>query len=186
MIEGTPARTERASFGSKLEIGEMRAILFGGVLGALTLSALLASAHEPAPKALVAAGALSPPAAEAALVIDAFHAALAKGKAQDALELLADDALIFEEGGAERSKAEYAAHHLAADAAFSQAVPATMTRRSGAALGETAWIASEGRTTGRFKDKAVDRLTTETIVLRKVGSDWRIAHIHWSSQAAKP
>ena len=120
-----------------------------------------------------------------AAVVDGFHAALARGDTESALGFLADDALIFEAGGVERSKAEYAAHHLAADAAFSQAVPAIRHRRSGEVIGEIAWIASEGHTSGTYKDKAVNRVTTETMVLKRVGDSWKIVHIHWSSAARK-
>jgi hypothetical protein len=42
---------------------------------------------------------------------------------------------------------------------------------------------TEGRTTGRFNDRAVDRLTAETMVLTRGTDGWRIRHIHWSSRA---
>ena len=119
-----------------------------------------------------------------AAVVDRFHDALRRGDTESAAGLLADDALIFEEGGAERSKQEYASHHLGADAAFSQAVGGSVTRRRGMAAGDMAWIASEGRITGKFQGKAIDRITTETMVLRRSGDAWVIAHIHWSSAAA--
>jgi len=99
--------------------------------------------------------------------------------------MLAGNALIFEGGGVERSKAEYASHHLVADAEYTKAVPAVLTRRAGDAIGTVAWIASEGRTTGTFRGKAVDRVTAETMILRRIGHDWKIVHIHWSS-AARP
>lgn len=126
---------------------------------------------------------LAPPARPAAAVVDAFHAALQRGDTKAALSFLANDALIFEAGGIERGKAEYASHHLAADAAFSQAVPATLTRRAGEAVGKVAWIATEGRTAGTYKGKPVDRRTVETMVLRRLGAAWKIVHIHWSSAA---
>jgi ketosteroid isomerase-like protein len=121
----------------------------------------------------------------AAAAVDAFHAALKRGDAKAASALLADDALIFEEGGAERSKAEYAETHLPADIEFVQAVPSTVIRRSGRSLGSLAWIATESRMTGTYRGKAIDRRTTETMVLREVGKAWRIVHIHWSSGAVK-
>jgi ketosteroid isomerase-like protein len=127
--------------------------------------------------------ALAAPAPAAEAVVVAFHSALAKGDTKAAAALLADDALIFEEGGVERSKAEYASSHLAADAEFSRAVKSTVTRRVGLADGAFAWVATEGRTSGRFKGRAVDRMTTETMVLRRAGRAWRIVHIHWSSGA---
>lgn len=120
----------------------------------------------------------------AATVVDAFHQALGRGDTKSALAHLADEALIFESGGVERGKKEYASHHLAADAAFSQSVPTKVTRRVAHVAGTTAWIASEGRTTGSFKGKKVDRKTAETMILRRTGGTWKIFHIHWSSAAA--
>lgn len=145
----------------------------------LALAAPL-SAHEPPPRA-AQAGALAPSARDAAATVDAFHAALQRGDARAAAALLTDDALIFESGGAERSKAEYAAHHLPADAEFSRSVASVVTRRAGRADGGLAWVATEGRTTGAYKGKALDLITTETMVLRRTGGTWKIVHIHWSS-----
>ena len=150
-------------------------ILIGGVSTAHPNESRPASA---------ASNSVTPPARPAAASVDAFHSALRRGDTKSALSFLADDALIFESGGAERSKAEYASHHLGADATFSQAVPSRVTRRHGAAAGNIAWIASEGRTTGTYKGKPVDVVTTETMVLRRSGANWNIVHIHWSSAAA--
>jgi ketosteroid isomerase-like protein len=155
--------------------------LFTGLAALLALAAPLA-AHERASNA-PAAGALSPSARAAARTVDAFHAALRRGDTSAAADLLTDDALIFEAGGAERNKAEYAAEHLPADAEFSRAVSSVVTRRAGRSEGPVAWIATEGRTTGTYKGKALDLLTTETMILRRASDGaWRIIHIHWSSQ----
>jgi len=154
-------------------------------VSALLLSAGAAAAHEPAPLPQVQ-GTVQAEAAEAAAVVDAFHAALKAGDTDGALAMLAGDVMIFEEGGAERSREEYASHHLGADAAFAAAVKATPARRSGWAAGDVAWIASEGRTTGTFNGRPVDRLSAETMVLKRGPDGWRIAHIHWSSRAPRP
>lgn len=147
----------------------------------LAMTPLVAAAQSPATPIIAA---MSSDAQEAAKAVDAFHAALAKGDGMQAAALLADDALIYESGYVERSKAEYASHHADADAAYAAAVPSKLTNRSGVADGDLAWIASESRTTGRYKDKAVDRVTTETMLLRKTADGWRIVHIHWSSRGA--
>jgi len=126
----------------------------------------------------------SPTAGEAAAVVKAFHAALETNNVPAALATLSDDVVIFEGGHVERSKAEYAGHHAPADAAYSAAVPSTLLKQTAFAEGNVAWVISETRATGRYKDKAVDQLTTETMVLRKEAAGWRIAHIHWSSRAA--
>ena len=131
-----------------------------------------------------AAGIVAEEAAGAAMAVDAFHTALKAGDTAAALTFLAPDVMIFEEGGAERSRDEYASHHLGSDAAFAAASEATVARRSGWADGDVAWITSEGRTTGQFNGRAIDRLTTETMVLKRHADGWRIHHIHWSSRAS--
>jgi len=162
----------------------MRSAILGlAGLAALAFLASPASAHESIAGTAQRA-ALSPAARDAAAVVDAFHAALRRGDTRAAATLLTDDALVFEAGGAER-KAEYAAHHLPADAEFSKAVATVVTRRTGHAAGAFAWIATEGRATGTYKGKAVDSLMTETMILRRVGQGWRIVHIHWSSAAKR-
>lgn len=121
----------------------------------------------------------------ASAVVEAFHAALARGDTKAAAALLADDALVYESGGAERGKAEYAAQHLAADAAFARATRRAVTRRAGSAEGRTAWIASESTTKGTYKTRVIDSVTAETMVVRRGRAGWRIVHIHWSSANAK-
>ncbi len=155
-----------------------------GIAAAMVAFATPTAAHGPA-SAPAKAAALSPATRSAAATVDSFHAALRRGDTRAAAALLADNALIFEEGGAERSKAQYAAEHLPADAEFSKAVGSALTRRAGSSNGNLAWIASEGRTTGTFRGKALDRITTETVLLRRSGQRWKIVHIHWSSAAAK-
>ena len=145
--------------------------------------AVRGAAHEPS-GSMGKAAELPPSARGPAATVDAFHAALRSGNGRAAAALLADDALIYESGGAERSKPEYEASHLAADIEFSRAVTETLSLRSGAATPSLAWIASEGRLTGSFHGKAVDRATTETMILRRTPSGWKIVHIHWSSAPA--
>lgn len=154
------------------------------VVAALSLAGV-AAAHPEANQSESNARAVmvAPSARPAATVIDAFHAAQRRGDTRAALFHLADNALIYEAGGVERGRKEYASHHLGADSAFAQAVPGQVTRRAGEAIGNFAWIATEGRTTGTYKGKAVDRATTETMILRRIGRDWKFVHIHWSSLA---
>jgi ketosteroid isomerase-like protein len=154
-------------------------------VAAIILLADTSVAHPEANQRDNAASAVSVTSAArpAAAVVDAFHAALRRGDTEAALSHLAENALIYESGGIERGRLEYGSHHLGADSAFAQAVPGTVTRRAGEAIGGVAWIATEGRTTGTYMDKAIDRVTTETMVLRDDGGDWKIIHIHWSSAA---
>ena len=159
----------------------MRLALVASVLAAFATTSVAAQSQRV--RAVPTVNVLAPSAHAPAAVVDSFHAALRRGDTKAALGFLAGNALIFESGGVERGKAEYASHHLAADAAFSQAVPSTITRRAGEAAGNVAWIATEGRTIGTYKGKALDRRTVETMVLRRTGAGWKIVHIHWSSAA---
>lgn len=144
-----------------------------------------AGAHSKTEKSATVPTELAEAVRPASQVVDAFHDALARGDAVKAAQLLADDAVIYEEGGAERTKAEYADHHLPADAEFSKSTKSQITRRAGFSEDGLAWVATEGRMTGSFKGKALDRLTTETMVLRRMKTGWKIIHIHWSSAAAR-
>ena len=118
-------------------------------------------------------------------VVDAIHAALGSGDAEAVLALLAEDVVVLEEVGAERSREEYAGHHLPADMAFAAATTAEVTRRAARVEGDVAWVLTEGRTTGAFNGRPVDRLTAETMILHRDGDVWRIRHIHWSSRAPR-
>lgn len=144
----------------------------------VTLTALAATAMAPE-------ATLDTCAKPAAAVVDRFHEALKGGDLADAAGLLDESALVYESGGVERSKSEYQSHHLPADAAFSKAVPGVITRRSGGAAANIAWVATESRMKGSFNGSPVDRVSTETMVLRQDRGRWKIVHIHWSSAAAK-
>jgi ketosteroid isomerase-like protein len=147
-------------------------------------AALVLSLPGPA-QTVAPTASLSAQARAASATVDAFHAALERGDTKAAAALLADDALVFESGGVERGKAEYASHHLPADALFARAVASKVTRRAGQADGRTAWIASESTTKGTYKGKPIDSVGTETMVLRREQAGWRIVHIHWSSKNVK-
>ncbi len=151
---------------------------------AVALCAPAAVAHDGA-VSTGAVKAVSEAAAPAVAAVDAFHAALGSGDAAAVLALLAEDVVVLEEGGAERSRDEYAGHHLPADMTFAAATTAEITRRAAWVQGDVAWVLTEGRTTGAFNDRPVDRLTAETMVLHRDGDAWRIRHIHWSSRAPR-
>lgn len=143
-------------------------VLAASPFAAITVPTMAAAASKSAP----------------VLVVDAFHAAMGRGDAAEVADFLLDDAVIFEQGGAESSKAEYVEAHLPGDIAYSQGMTDTVTSRRSTVQGSLAWVLTQGRTTGTYEGKKVDRLTTETMVLKKTREGWRIAHIHWSSRAA--
>jgi mono/diheme cytochrome c family protein/ketosteroid isomerase-like protein len=120
-------------------------------------------------------------------VAQALNAALSAGDVGTVEALLDPQVLILESGGAERSRAEYAAHHMKSDMAFLHDTQYTVLRQTGDRVGDLAWVASEASITGRSGDRSVALMSTETLVLKKAAKGWRIVHVHWSSRpAAEP
>jgi ketosteroid isomerase-like protein len=133
------------------------------------MSALGASSHAAGPKD----------------ALNAFHAALAAGDKAKALELLSPDATIYESGHVERSRTEYADHHLPHDMDFAKAATRKVVRQSERIDGDTAVIWEETETNGTSRGKKVHLIGTETALLEKKGDAWTIVHVHWSSRKAK-
>ena len=130
---------------------------------------------------LFASPAIAADAATPSSVVDAFSAALRAGDAAQLEKLLAPDVFIAESGGAERSFAEYAGHHMPADIAFSKAVLTTIKDRRIFEGGSLATVVTEAVSKGTWRDKPVHSRLMETMTLQKAGAEWRIVHIHWSS-----
>ena len=117
--------------------------------------------------------------------VTSFHAALAAGDKIKANELLSPEVTIFESGFVERSRAEYASHHLTEDIAFAKASKSKVLKHSEKIDNNLAVIWEESETTGNFEGKDVHLFGTETALLEKKGERWMITHIHWSSRKAK-
>jgi ketosteroid isomerase-like protein len=113
--------------------------------------------------------------------VERFHAAIEAGDAAAAGALLAVDAVIYEQGGVERSKAAYLAEHLPADIGFAATTTEAITARRSDVSGDLAVVTRDGRIAGSFEGRTVDRAIAETMVLRRTHDGWRIAHVHWSS-----
>jgi ketosteroid isomerase-like protein len=117
---------------------------------------------------------------DAIAVAHKFRQALSRSDGDAALSTLAEDVLIFEHGGVERSRAEYASHHLAADMAFLAGLDTEVVDQRVFADDDLVILASEIRQHGTYKGAEVDRVTTETLVLANGANGWLIGHIHWS------
>ena len=115
-------------------------------------------------------------------VLAAFHAALAAGDQAKAAELLAPDITIYESGYVERSRAEYAGHHLPEDIAFAKTSVSKLLQTTERIEGNLAVIWQETETKAKVKGKQLHILGTETSVLQRNGDSWRIVHVHWSSR----
>lgn len=117
-------------------------------------------------------------------VVDRFADALKAADFDAVRDALAEDAVIFEMGGVERSREEYLGHHAIGDASFLAGATVTVRHRTGQVAGDVAWVATESEIVPKAS-AASARMSTETMVLRRDRGAWRIAHIHWSSRASK-
>ena len=137
--------------------------------------------------AVLMAGLISSPAWAAGPreAVEAFHAALTSGDKTAATALLSPEVLIFESGYVERSRAEYASHHLDGDIAFSKTASRKVLGQGERTDGKTAIVWQETETKGTSKGKEIHVMGTETAVLEKTGDKWSIVHVHWSSRKAK-
>ncbi len=115
----------------------------------------------------------------------AFHDALTSGDKAKAISMLSPGIAIYESGYVERSRDEYASHHLGGDMEFAKNSARKVLKQTERVEGNTAVVWEETETTGTSKGKPVHVFGTSTAVLEKKGDTWAIIHVHWSSRRAK-
>lgn len=124
-------------------------------------------------------------ASEVASVVAAYDRALRTADSATALSLLADDAVILESGGSE-TREQYRSHHLPSDIQFAQAVQSTRSPLRIKVRGDVAWVTSTSFVEGTFRDRPVNSVGAELMVLNRLAGSWKIAAIHWSSRTRRP
>ncbi len=160
--------------------------LLSAAVALLLVLPLAATAHKgPHPPTAAANPRIEPSAQSAVEAVTQFSAALQAGDLKRAGALLADDVLILESGGAERSRDEYLSGHATHDAAFLKSAHVQVKQRTARAAGDLAWVATESELHATKEGKPLTLLSSETMVLRRTAQGWRIAHIHWSSRAKR-
>ena len=118
---------------------------------------------------------------DAATLVLKFHKALETGNGDLAASLLADDVLIFEGKGVERSAQEYASHHMLSDMKYLSQMQIELIEHHVKENGTYAISLSRSLVKGQYKGKEVNHIGNETIGLEKLNDDWKITHIHWSN-----
>lgn len=111
----------------------------------------------------------------------AFHAALASQDETQVRALLAENVLILESGGAERSLEQYASHHMMSDMAFLSSVSSETLSQTSEVFGDIAWVATETALRGNFNEREIAVKSQESLVLQRAGEGWVIEHVHWSN-----
>ncbi len=110
----------------------------------------------------------------------AFHKALKTGDAESARAFLADNVLIFEGKGVERSADQYANHHMLSDMKYLAEVTTVTLEHTVKVSGNFAVSMMRSKTTGTYKGKDRNYEGNETMTLSLVNGKWLITHIHWS------
>jgi ketosteroid isomerase-like protein len=118
-------------------------------------------------------------------MVAAYHQALLDGDAQAAKGMLADDLLLFEDGGAETSLKHYAEGHMKNDIAFSAEAKRKLESQTSWIEGDTATVSSTYDLKTKYKGKRYHLKTAETVTLKQTEGQWVIVHIHWSNHQVK-
>lgn len=116
------------------------------------------------------------------LVADALYAALRTGDEKTVEKILADDVLILEGGHAQTSRADYMSGHMKSDMAFLPNVTSTTLERKVSQTGDLAWVITHSRTKGRYRDKEINELSREMLVMKHDGHNWQVTLIHWGEK----
>jgi ketosteroid isomerase-like protein len=114
-------------------------------------------------------------------VVMQFHLALRTSDKITARKLLADNVLIFEGGGVDRSADEYAHHHMLSDMKYLAAMKSEPLEHNVKIMGNSAVSMSRSKTMGTYKGKELKYEGMETMVLEKQKGEWKIVRIHWSN-----
>jgi ketosteroid isomerase-like protein len=131
---------------------------------------------------LVWAGCVLGQARTPAETVDAFHAALRNKDTAGALSLLDRGLVVFEFGTADPTVEAYAFRHLPFDMDVAVATRWKLETRKLGGEGNERWVLSTYRVTGKLPDgKPIDLTMLETVILRRSGEQFRIAHFHWST-----
>jgi len=146
------------------------------VAGALGVALIVAPIEAQTP---------SPMTADVQMVVDRFHAGLKAGDTAGVMTLLAPDVLLLEAGGIE-TRAEYEVKHLPADVEYEKSVTTSFKPYRVTVVGDAAWAVNTNEYKGTFRDRPVDSVGVELMVLSRDAAGWRIRAIHWSSRARRP
>ena len=92
--------------------------------------------------------------------------------------MLAEDVQI-REGGRSETKAQYRSGHLRGDIAYASAVTSELLSDAVTISGDVALYTRRYRTTGRYRDRDIDRTSNESMVLVRTADGWRIRLVHW-------
>jgi uncharacterized membrane protein/ketosteroid isomerase-like protein len=114
-------------------------------------------------------------------VAERLGQAIGTGDIDELRRVLDQNVVIFESGNVESSLAEYESHHMNSDIAFLAAMNVELLSREVIEAGDFATVISRSRMSGQYKNKEIDLVNTETLVIQRRNGEWKVVHVHWSS-----
>jgi ketosteroid isomerase-like protein len=133
-----------------------------------------------ASSSLLAQGARTP-----SEVVDDFHKAMRNLDTAAALSLLDRGLVVYEFGMVDPTVEAYGLRHMPHDMDLARATSSKLETRRTGGEGNDRWVLSTYRVTGKTVDsRPIDHTTLETAILRRSGANFRIVHIHWSTNNA--
>ena len=109
-----------------------------------------------------------------------LHSALQSGDESTIKSIMHETVLIFEGSGAERSLEEYASHHMKSDIKFLKSMAVKLLERNILIEGNVAVSSSRSKIKGTYKGKSFEKITVETLTLKKIDGIWKVIRVHWS------
>ena len=114
-----------------------------------------------------------------------FQTALFSGDFNGVAQRFAPDAVIFENGVKEASLDGYLEHHLKPEMPMLQSAKRQVIKQDVLEAGTIAIVTTASTLTLSSKGKQHDFYSVETLGLVARGSQWKVAHVHWSSRPIK-
>lgn len=122
---------------------------------------------------------------EATLTVDAFMTALENNQLEAARQTMTPNAVVIANGTVLGTRDGYIDGAAKADAAAMKSVRSReLVHRDSQVGAQLAWVVSEKRMLGDAAGQMRALVLTETFLLAKTSSGWKISGIHWSSRAA--
>ena len=122
---------------------------------------------------------------EAVRIVDGFMTALSNGQLEAARQSMTPDAVVIANGTVLGTRDAYIDGAAKEDAVAMKSVRSRELVHRDAQIGaQLGWVVSEKRMVGEGAGQLRTMVLTETFLLTKTTSGWKIRGIHWSSRAA--
>ena len=116
-------------------------------------------------------------------MVNDFMGALANGQLEAARQFMTADAVVMANGHVLGNRDGYINGAAKGDAAALRNVQRELLNRNAATGADSGWVVSEKLMRSPAGAKGPTELVlTETMLLSKTASGWKIAHIHWSGR----